>query len=180
VIDRAAEQSSNSLIMRKRLPRFCLANQFVHNLYGRGILFLFPRRDWLLDMAVMSDASPGSVPFSRVLSPLVQGDEIPAAASVLFFNQSKKSASAIVLWCYWSFCAGLRVALLSRMLTNRSEPDWLGYAEHRARRVSIRGRLPQRRIHRGNFAIISGNRQPAQLVISAMQKSSKIWSNPCC
>ena len=35
-------------------------------------------------------------------------------------------------------------------------------------------RTPERRIHRGNFAIISGNRQPAQLVISAMQKSSKI------
>jgi hypothetical protein len=35
-------------------------------------------------------------------------------------------------------------------------------------------RTPERRIYLGNFAIISGNWQPAQLVASARQKSSKI------
>jgi hypothetical protein len=34
--------------------------------------------------------------------------------------------------------------------------------------------------HRCNFAIISGNGQAIQFVVSAMQKSSNIWRSPCC
>lgn len=72
VIDRTTEQLAVWPTMQRRPARLSLINQFVHDLSGRGIVFLLRHRDCLLDNALMPDVQPGRIPLSGVLSPLGQ------------------------------------------------------------------------------------------------------------
>ena len=85
VIERAAEQSSDSSILRRRLARFCLANHFVHN----------------LPLLVRADGIQSSVEVSSVLF-----DEIPAPVSDLFFINRRNWRPLWYFGATESFCAG--------------------------------------------------------------------------
>src|SRR5260370_26389419 len=86
VIERAAEQSSDSSIMRRRLARLCLANQFVHN----------------LSLLVRADGIQLYFGATGVSAPALTHNFSQTATN---FSSSDNADPHTILFRHWSYCA---------------------------------------------------------------------------